>query len=433
MRYFSWRCCGTIQPLLVPGNNFEHRDNRASASLTAPTMAPRISFRPEALAASMARTLALRQAPDFMLTQWARAQLIEIETMVLDGVNFGLSPFLLALADAERSGFAGRIGAGVTDLLMNALGYTWRDNAVCLSSTLNPHADFIYAGGAATGHGVVLAEAHGSFAESVTESRIRGEARRKYLRQVKPHIASSCMHGKVIHGYSVAFGSHPTSLSTYLHVAETKITKRKKRAGAPPEQVGAADGGAVATSLALAAHRSNFLLMGASQVVAWIDWLRGSGERPGEDAVTTFLAVELAGRRFLLAAEHFLPYVAPWVLLDELDWPAVPWHWHEFQRVRRQLASGLQNVFAMDERAAKTFLLALTGMINGGREQVSPVIDLPVIEPGGFFLSGEDRVYRDEDAPYPIVQFRDGLALLGRLPRQPRPDPRFWSPRRGFV
>jgi hypothetical protein len=67
--------------------------------------------------------------------------------------------------------------------------------------------------------------------------------------------------------------------------------------------------------------------MGASQVVGWIDWLRGTGDRPDEEAVTTFLAVELAGRRFLVAAEYFFPYLRPWVLLDELDWPHVPLHW----------------------------------------------------------------------------------------------------------
>lgn len=427
-----WRSEKTV---VLSGHSLHpQKPSPVSEGFVAPAMAAQISFRPEALAASMARTLTLRHAPDFLLAQWARAQLVEIESMVVDGATFELSPLITALADAERSGFAGRVGAGVTDLLMNALGYAWRDNATCLSGTLDPHADFIYAGGAVNGHGVVLAEAHGSFAQSVTESRIRGEARRKYLRQVKPHIASSCIHGKVIHGYSVAFGSNPTSLDSYFHVAETKIAKRKGRASPPAQQPGPPAPGPVVTSLALAAHRSNFLLMGASQVVAWIDWLRGAGERPDEDAVTTFLTVEVPGRRFLLAAEHFFPYVQPRVLLDELDWPRVPWHWHEFERVRQQLRSGPQNVFAMDEWAAKSFLLALSGLIGDGRDRIRPALELPILEPSGFFLSERERGYPDEGAErYPVAQFRDGLALLGRLPRRPLPDARFWSPLRGFV
>lgn len=66
---------------------------------------------------------------------------------------------------------AARVGAGITDLYMNALGYTWRANAACLSSTLDPHADFIYEGGNASGHGVVLAEAHGSFAANASAKK----------------------------------------------------------------------------------------------------------------------------------------------------------------------------------------------------------------------------------------------------------------------
>ena len=397
-----------------------------------PVMAAQIGFRPDALAASMARTLTLRSAPNALLAQWARSQLTQVEFLVKDGVRFELSPFITSLADAERSGFAGRVGAGVTDLLMNALGYVWRDNATCVSSNLDPHADFVYAGGAATGHGVVLAEAHGSFALSVAEGRIAGEARRKYLRQVKPHIAASCLHGRVVHGYSVAFGSNPTNHDTFLHVAETKISKSKGKPSAPSQQPGPIIGGPVSTELALATHRSNFLLMGASQVVAWIDWLRGRGDRPADDTVTTFFAVEIVGRRFLIAAEHFFPYIRPWVLLDELDLPRLPWRWDEFERWRLRIRSDLANVFAMDELAAKSFLLALSEMIGGETVQIPRVLDLPVTQPVGLSFELEP-VRRDEDARYPFVQFGDGLALLGKLPRSRTPDPRFWSPQRGFI
>lgn len=104
-----------------------------------PVMAAQIGFRPDALAASMARTLTLRTAPNALLAQWARSQLAQV-VFGGNGVRFELSPFITSLADAERSVFAGRVGAGVTDLLMNALGYVWRDNATCLSGNLDPHA-----------------------------------------------------------------------------------------------------------------------------------------------------------------------------------------------------------------------------------------------------------------------------------------------------
>jgi hypothetical protein len=183
-----------------------HKPSPVSDSFVPPAMAMQIGFRPDALAAAMARTLTLRTAPNALLAHWARSQFAQIEYLVADGAHFELSPFITSLADAERSGFAGRVGAGVTDLLMNALGYVWRDNGACLPGKSNPHADFIYDGGAVTGHGVVIAEAYGSFAQALTKAAVRGEATRKYRRQVKPHIAATCPHGKVIHGYSIAFG-----------------------------------------------------------------------------------------------------------------------------------------------------------------------------------------------------------------------------------
>ncbi|RQH09481.1 hypothetical protein [Bradyrhizobium sp. RP6] len=397
-----------------------------------PIMAAQIRFRPDALAASMARTLTLRTAPDALLAQWARSQLAQIEYLVEDGFRFELSPFLTSLADAERSGFAGRVGAGMTDLLMNALGYVWRDNATCLSSNLDPHADFVYAGGAVSGHGVVLAEAHGSFAQSVAEGRIAGEARRKYLRQVKPHIATSCVHGKVVHGYSVAFGSNPANQDTFLHVAETRISRSKIKSSLPSQQPGPIASGRVSARLALAAHRSNFLLMGASQVVAWIDWLRGVGGRPADDTVTTFFVVEIVGRKFLVAAEYFFPYIRPWRLLDEVDLPQLPWRWDEFESWRLRIRSDLANVYAMDEFAAGSFLRALSGMISGEAGQAPLALDLPVVEPVGLSKELEPGD-RDEDSRYPFVQFRDGLALLGKLPRSRKPETLFWSPQRGFL
>jgi hypothetical protein len=388
-----------------------------------------IRFRPDALAASMARTLTLRNAPDALRMHWARSQMIEVELLIPEGATFELSPLITALADSERSGFAGRVGAGMTDLVMNSLGYVWRDNAAGLTGAADPHGDFMYAGGAATGHGVVLAEGHGSFAQAVSAAQVGGEARRKYKRQVKPHINTTCEHGKVIHGYAVAFGSHPVRHDTHLHVAETRIAKPK---GSPaPPGPRASPTGPVVTSLALAAHRANFLLMGASNVVAWIDWLRGAAARPADDAVTTFLTVELAGARFLVATEQFLPFIRPWDLLDDLNPLQGPWVWDEWERWRLLRQRAFRRVFAMDEWAAKEFLLALSRIIPAGPQQMPAALELPTVSPLGL-MSEPDRRYPDPEG-YPVARFRDGLALLGRLPRSHSAARRRWSPDEGFI
>jgi len=73
-----------------------------------------------------------------------RSTLPMLETMVEHGPMFRLSTDFQYLGDTERTFLAARIGGGITDLYMNALGYTWRANAACLSSVLRSdleHAD----------------------------------------------------------------------------------------------------------------------------------------------------------------------------------------------------------------------------------------------------------------------------------------------------
>ena len=100
-----------------------------------------------------------------------------LECLISDGPVFGLSPDFVDLADTERTSFAARVGTEITDLYMNSLGYVWRDNAACLSKALDPHADFVYGGGNADGHGVVLAEARGSFAATATGKSVASQAK----------------------------------------------------------------------------------------------------------------------------------------------------------------------------------------------------------------------------------------------------------------
>jgi hypothetical protein len=160
-----------------------------------------------------------------MSVRWGDSALAQVEWLVEDGAAFTLSQHLHALADAERTSFAGRVGAWITDLLMNALGFTWRDNASCLSSSLAPHADFIYAGGAVSGHGVILAEAHGSFAASVSSDGVTREAKRKYLWQVRPHLATTSPTAlPTLHRRSGA--NHRLPVRFILHVWKSDIMLR---------------------------------------------------------------------------------------------------------------------------------------------------------------------------------------------------------------
>lgn len=132
-----------------------HKGAMVAPAFTAPVLAPHIQFGPTALAAAIARTATLRNASPALLAHMKDSALSEAQILLTDGFGFELSDLLSDLSDSERNHFASRVGAGITDLYMNALGYGWRDNAACLSSSLEPHADFLYQGGAALGHGLV--------------------------------------------------------------------------------------------------------------------------------------------------------------------------------------------------------------------------------------------------------------------------------------
>lgn len=356
--------------------------------------------------------------------------------MIEDGPTFALSPNLQFLADTERTFFAARVGAGITDLCMNALGYAWRDNAACLSGALDPHAVFIYGDGNATVHGVVLAEAHGSFAPSTNKSVMNRRSRNKYRRQVEPYLAAMSYHGQVIHGYSVAFGSSPKAPGAFLSLSETEIVRPQWTKFFPPSQRPQPSlDQAPPTSIVLAAHRSNFFLMGSDEAVGWIDWA-GSPDGPyPEEGAIAFSRIRYAGGHFLVhPSSLWWPGLRP-VPREELVKFRRHWrHWRRWLRrtpeFRRSRALHF-GCFAMEEKAGTEFLSALTEIICEGGRSIPATLPLPNYAPVGFGLDeGRDGAIR-ETGDHQHAPFRDGLALLEDPHRGDLVGILEWSPKEG--
>jgi hypothetical protein len=430
---------GTSTKLIGLTKHTKHRHvpSPVSPSFVAPPARSSLSFNPIALAAAIARTATTwDDAPVALLDGLQQSALIELETLLQDGSAFALESHFKFLADTAGSQFAAKVGAGIAHLYMDALGYAWRANAACLSSSLDPHADFIYDGGNVSGHGVVLAEAHGSFAKDASGAKIANAARRKYAKQVKPFIAKPSPFGDIIHGYSIAFGSKPTAAGSFLAVSETRITKPRGRKTPPPgvSQAAAPAEGAPAP-MALATHRSNFLLLGAPEVTSWIDWLRSPDGVAPDRYDIPFVRLEYAGRAYITAAPWFWRADGPpWWVEDFID--HVGW-WRFARRPRMPLTRRSRSDFgwfAIEEKAGASFLNALSNAIREGERRMPARLELPTFEPTGFELSAADSVARrDADEPYQYALFRDGLALLGD-PLRGRPrDVVVWSPEGGMV
>jgi hypothetical protein len=404
-----------------------HKPSSVAPGFEAPIPAPELAFKPIALAGAIARTSTTSDdAPIDLLEILKRNALSELQYLVQDGTDFELTSHFAHLVDAKRTHFAGEVGAGITHLYMESLRYAWRKNASCLTSSLEPHGDFLYEGGSVGGHGVVLAEAHGSFSAQVTQAKIQKKCEDKYLRQVKPWVGQTSSGFKVVHGYSVAFGCKPGRAGAYLALSETRINKPRKKPIEPP----APPIGTVSTAFALSTHRSNFLLMGARQVVEWIDWLSGVGARPDDNPVE-FLRLRYAGRHYLASNMPSLLEHEYYRWLEDLH--DNPFFWRHAVRASSmgaRLAKPFFNWFVIEETAGLQFLAHLSAMITGERRPER--LDLPVFEPVGFGGSSDFLARETASADYDYALFGDGLALLGSPNERSIVGFRRWLPRQGW-
>ena len=186
------------------------------------------------------------------------------------------------------------------------------------------------------------------------------------------------------------------------------------------------------TSLASASHRSNFALMGASSVVAWIDWILGRGGEEEDRSPAIFLEVPYAGRRFLVSANFFWPYGGLMGRWDSFLGP-VEMEPRLYRRLPfRRSREGLRGWFAMEVHSAERFLDSLGLMIREGGEVTQEHVELPRTEPVGF--SSERGGAREDPRAleYQYAVYRDGLALLGSPHPRKADGYRIWSRKGGM-
>lgn len=362
-----------------------------STAFIPPAVPATLCVPPSVLFAAIARMQALRSASPAVTAALLRAATALTEAVFDDvGSGFDLLAEVEMIEQTARTALAGAIGAGICDLFMVLMGYTWHDHANRVV-TGSPLADFVYEGGAASGHGIVLAEAKGSFAKHVDSKSVRVSCEAAYARQVGPYVGQSTVAGTVVHGYAVKVGCQLVSVRTppppyaFVHVTQTPT-------GAHPwsssSSVPSAPSGNPSTTIALGNYRAAFMLAGAPSVVDVIDAYRDGA------------APEYREQFFDVLETPRGPFVAGPMA------GAAAWPYSDMQVPGRR--------FAVRQDIAETFLDRLSGLVtNRSRPER---LELPIVPtPFGFET---EHVFPDG---FSLVRDSDAADILG------------WSSTRGVM
>lgn len=368
-----------------------------------PALISAISSTPPALFAAMAKMQALKVASPVLVSAVERAAKELTEAVVDDtGTDFDLAREAELLEITARTSLAGAVGVGMCHLYMDSLGYVWNDfaaSSVPKKSPRDPLADFVYDGGWASGHGVVLAEAKGSFSAGVTSAIAMGIANRAYLRQVDRYIAASTSGAPpqpIVHGYAIAFGAQLASVRAgagphaFIHVAETDRPPLAP-AGVTPSNAGATV--PAVTSLALGNYRADFVLARAPRIVEMIDALR-TGTAAHLGRIQEFTRIRTHAGTFITGRleEHAYSVTPPWT------------------------------VYAVEETTARGFLAQLSALAM--LPTLPAQIDLLTFEPD---IDSEPGAFDDD------FVFRDGLTMIGSRTNAVFAEKLDWSALYGLV
>lgn len=220
----------------IPSISTASSPQSGQALFVPPVLPTSLTFTLPQLAGSMARAAATSAVPPPVLSGFAQAFTAMLNTLVEP--QYSDLTFLTDiedLADSMRTAFSGAFGAGMADLYMGHLGYTFRCNGRELAATGRVF-DLAYDLGSPGGAVLVAAvEAKGSIRGGATLAAIRNDAQGGYSNQVAPHLGNTLKGVTVAHGYAVGTGSQiKRGVCCEMHVQETKWTSVVAGATPPP-------------------------------------------------------------------------------------------------------------------------------------------------------------------------------------------------------
>jgi hypothetical protein len=224
-------------------------DERAASGFSV-AVPDTLSFRWEDLILSIGRTQMLSMAHS-KLSHAARDSLVRdvsVAIMTHMGIfvdaassRFAFTRLLDELADEERTSLASKVGAAVTDLLMEKSGYQFRANARELNFSKPAGSkipDFVYDDGNGDNtkpSNVVVVEAKGSLSKyNATKGRLTSRAAKAYEDQVRNFVGETAHDIAISGGCVVAFGCIPgQALSRVVVRASGDVTTLPLTEGVP--------------------------------------------------------------------------------------------------------------------------------------------------------------------------------------------------------
>ncbi|EJT01460.1 hypothetical protein [Rhizobium sp. CCGE 510] len=284
-------------------------------SFVPPAIPSTFSFHAPDLFQSIARCTAMKRAPVGLTTALLVSCRPLLRYLVDDiAAVFAFIDDVKDLADAERTAFSGRVGAGVTDLFMQSLGgYVWRDVSEQLIKrpAKGGLADFVYE--YVSGEHV-LVEAKGSITTSASQSGADSRAKSAFAAQVDPYVyrvpppmaAGGGPFASIEHGYALAFAAMPGA-TTSATAAFVAVAEPAHGTGPATPTTSSTVTTMVSTALRRGNYRAVFLLANAPNVVNAIDSF--DDDPDAERQNQGFWIVACGGEDFLIGRDPIFPEI----------------------------------------------------------------------------------------------------------------------------
>ncbi len=355
-----------------------------SPAFPIPNIPAKIDFTIQELCASIARCGNTSCANTTILAAQAKAAEEFVNLFVCQSSSkFVIIDEAKTLIEAKLTSLAHDLGAGLANLYLEGMGYSWRATGSEVLPGKKKKPDYIYDNGTSE-HEVVAMESKGSVAKRGTKNGIMKRAGEGYTKQLEPWLGKEIdtpNKPRIAHGYAFGtwapFGKNIAEIGVHETQWPPRSSIKKDHIS---EEIVHVDRG-----IALANYEAVFNLVGSSLLASELQSLRTKKEMWSDESRTEeFLEVEVLGQPYLVSLPRYRFLLRrPWLPYDLLELPDI----HSYL---------YSSTFAVNLDIAKTITETMHNL-ELTRIKISPV---------------NNGLIMDARGSEKVALFKDGLALL---------------------